>query len=53
MNAPSWHTCLQTLVLLSIGGFALVIMSGLWKVLLLLIIAAALFVFWPRNPTRG
>lgn len=38
---PSWKACLQAIVLLSIGGFALIIVSGFWHVLTLLLVAAA------------
>lgn len=49
---PSWNTCLQVLVLLSIGGFALVIMSGFWHVLLTLVVGSALIAFWPTKPPK-
>ncbi len=48
---PSWKTCLQAIVLLSIGGFALIILSGFWHVLtLLLVVAAAGFWLWSQWP---
>ncbi|MEP6671428.1 MAG: hypothetical protein ABJF10_19860 [Chthoniobacter sp.] len=48
---PSWKTCLQAIVLLSIGGFALVVVSGFWHVLTLLLIAAiAGFWLWCQWP---
>jgi len=37
---PPWKTYLQAIVLLAITGFVLVIVSGFWHVLTLLLIAA-------------
>ena len=48
---PSWTKCLQTLVLLAIAGYTLVVVSGYWHVLALLIIAAVVILIW-RN-SRG
>jgi hypothetical protein len=45
---PSWKTLLQIIALLSIGGFALMIVSGFWHVLAGLLLAVALFGLW-RN----
>jgi len=49
---PSWQTYLQVLVLLAIVGFALIILSGFWHVILVLVIAALvawLWCHWPRK----
>jgi hypothetical protein len=46
MNTPSWSDCFLILTLLSIAGFALVILSGFWHVLALLGLLAALAWFW-------
>ena len=48
---PSWKTSLQILVLLSIGGFALLLVSSLWHVLVLLVVAAALLLLWCHWPS--
>ena len=45
---PSWKTLLQIIALLSIGGFALMIVSGFWHILAGLLVAVALFGLW-RN----
>lgn len=47
---PTWTTFLQIIVLLSIGGFVLIIVSGFWHVLALLVIAAAILWLWSRWP---
>jgi hypothetical protein len=47
---PNWKQCLQAIVLLSIVGFALVIVSGFWRVLgLLLVVAAVAWFFWANR----
>jgi hypothetical protein len=43
---PDWNQCLRALVLLSIVGFTLVIASGLWKIIALLIIGAGALWVW-------
>ena len=45
---PSWKTLLQIIALLSIGGFALMIVSGFWLILAGLLVAVALVGLW-RN----
>jgi hypothetical protein len=54
MKTPSWSQCLVAITLLAIGGFALVILSGFWHVLALLLIAVALLWLWlrPASPKR-
>ena len=47
---PSWKTFLQILVLLSIGGFTLMILSGFWHLLALILFAAALLWLWRSWP---
>jgi len=50
---PDWKQCLQAIVLLSIVGFALVIVSGFWHVLGLLLVAAAVAWFcWTSRPRK-
>jgi hypothetical protein len=46
---PSWNQSFNILVLLSIGGFSLLLVSGYWHVLFLLVIAAALAWLWGQN----
>jgi 1,4-dihydroxy-2-naphthoate octaprenyltransferase len=41
MKTPTWSQCLVAITLLAIAGFALVILSGFWHVLALLLIAVA------------
>jgi hypothetical protein len=48
---PDWNQCLRTIVLLSIAGFTLVILSGLWKIIALLIIGCAALWLWRTRPT--
>jgi len=43
---PTWKQCLQTIVLLAIGGFGLVVLSGFWPVLVLFCMAAVIAGFW-------
>ena len=43
---PNWTQCLRTIVLLAITGFTLVIVSGLWKIIALLIIGAGAMWLW-------
>ena len=45
---PSWKTLLQIIVLITIGGFILTILSGFWHVLALIVFALALPRLW-RN----
>lgn len=47
---PTWTTFLQIIVLLSIAGFALVILSGYWHVLALLVIGAIVLWLWRHWP---
>ena len=46
----SWKTLLQILVLISIGGFVLTILSGFWHMLALLALALALPWLWRNRP---
>lgn len=47
---PSWTQCLQAIVLLAIGGFALVILSGFWHVAALLAVAVGIvWLFWTNR----
>jgi hypothetical protein len=48
---PTWKTSLQIIVLLSIGGFALIILSGFWHVLALIVAAAVCLWLWSHWPT--
>ena len=48
---PSWKACLQTLVLLSIAGFVLVLVNGFLKVLIVLALAAAVIWLWRHWPS--
>ena len=50
---PSWTKCLQTLVLLAIAGYTLVVVSGYWHVLALLIIAAVVVLIWRNTHSRN
>ena len=50
---PNWKQCLQAIVLLSIVGFALVIVSGFWRVLGLLMVAAIIAWFFWANRTAN
>ena len=48
---PTWKACLQAIVLLSIVGFALVVVSGFWHVLALLLIAGTVGLWlWSQWP---
>lgn len=47
---PTWRTFLQIIVLLSIAGFALVILSGYWHIMALLVIAAIVIWLWRHWP---
>lgn len=51
MKAPNWSQYFIAITLLAIAGFALVILSGFWHILALLLIAAALVWLWlkPAN----
>jgi hypothetical protein len=49
---PSWTKCLQILVMLAIAGFTLVVVSGFWHVLALLIIAAVVALIWQNSRIR-
>ena len=42
---PTWTVCLQTIVLLAIAGFGLVILSSHW-LLLVLLFAAVVITLW-------
>ena len=48
---PSWKTCLQTIVLLTIAGYALVIVSGFWAALILLVTGTAVLWLWRHWPS--
>jgi len=48
---PTWKACLQAIVLLSIAGFVLIIVSGFWHVLALLLIAAVALWLWCHWPS--
>jgi len=50
---PSWTQCLQILVLLAIAGFTLVVVSGYWHLLALLIIAAVVVLIWRHGHSRN
>ena len=47
---PTWKTLLQILALLSIVGFVLIIVSGFWHILALLLIAAVVLWLWWHWP---
>ena len=47
---PTWKLFLQILVLISIGGFVLTILSGFWHMLALLTVALALAWLWRNRP---
>ena len=48
---PTWKSYLQAIVLLAIAGFALIIVSGFWHVLtLVLVVAAAGLWLWSQWP---
>jgi uncharacterized membrane protein len=49
----SWSKYLQILVLLAIAGFALVVLSGYWHVLALLIIGAVVVLIWRYTQSRN
>ena len=49
---PSWTHLLLTIVLLVLVGFALVIVSGFWHLIALLLAFAALIVWLWRRPAR-
>jgi hypothetical protein len=49
---PNYNQCLQAIVLLAIGGFALVVLSGFWPVLVLFIISAVILWLWWPFPRR-
>lgn len=50
---PSWPHLLLTLVLLAIIGFALVILSGFWHLIALLLAFAAFIAWlWRRGSLR-
>jgi hypothetical protein len=54
MKTPAWTQCFTAITLLAIAGFALVILSGFWHVLAVLLIAVALL--WlcirPASPRK-
>ena len=54
MKTPTWSQCLVAITLLAMAGFALVILSGFWHVLALLLIACALvWIFLsPASPKK-
>ena len=54
MKTPTWSQCFIAITLLAIAGFALVILSGYWHVLALLLIAVALLWLWlrPASPMK-
>jgi hypothetical protein len=47
----TWKTALQALVLLAIVGVALIIVSGFWHFLALIVVAGALLWLWQYWPT--
>lgn len=47
---PTWKTALQIFMLLSMAGFALVILSGYWHILTLLLLATVFTWLWWRWP---
>ena len=46
---PTWSQCLAAMVLLSLTGFSLVIMSGYWRFLTLLLAFVALILWLNRK----
>ena len=46
---PNWNQSFTALVMLSIAGYALVIASGYWHVIALIVIAIAMLWFWRRS----
>jgi hypothetical protein len=48
---PTWTVCLQTIVLLAIAGFGLVILSSHW-LLLVLLFGAAVITPWLLRSRR-
>ena len=49
---PTWTQCLFAIVLLAITGFALVILSGFWHLIALLLAFVALILWLWRRPAR-
>ena len=47
---PSWKLCLQIIVIMSIVGFGLSILSGFLRVIALLAGAAVLMMLWRGKP---
>jgi hypothetical protein len=47
---PTWKTALQIFVVLALVGFALIIVSGYWHVLALIVIGAAVLWLWRYSP---
>jgi hypothetical protein len=54
MKTTPWSQYLVVITLLAIAGFALVILSGFWHVLALLLVAVALVWLWlrPASPKK-
>ena len=46
---PTWNQCLQFVVLLALGSFALVVVSSFWKILALASLAAAIALWIGRK----
>lgn len=54
MKTPTWSQLLVAITLLAMAGFALVILSGFWHVLALLLIAVVVVWLWfsPASPKK-
>ncbi len=46
MNNPDWSFYFKAFLVIALGGFVLVIASGFWHVLLVLILLAAVTWLW-------